>query len=370
MRRSNPFVVLTAVLLLALTVGIPGFNLGGVTHTQDNTPTPTAEPTLPTVASGALPAEITLTLAGFAVPREAYAEIIPLFQQEWENKTGQKVSFQESYQASGAQSRAIVGGFKADVAALSLESDITRIAKANLITHDWKDTPYKGIVSASVAVLAVRPGNPKNITGWADLAREGIEIITPNPATSGGAQWNLLAVYGAAKRGKVEGVEAGEESAFAFLSKVISNISVLDKDGRESFLSFERGIGDVAITYENEVYAGLAKGGEYEIIYPTSTILIENPIAYIDVYVDENGTRPAAEAFVNFTLTEAAQRIFAKHGFRPLIPELLTEPEIAAKFPVIQDVFTIEEFGGWSVVAKELFGEEGKISQLLISIKG
>lgn len=370
MRRSNPFAVLTAVLLIAFTFSILGLNPSEITYAQDNTATPAPEATLPTVASGALPAEITLTLAGFAVPREAYAEIIPLFQQEWESQTGQKVIFQESYQASGAQSRAIVGGFKADVAALSLESDITRIAKADLITHDWKDTPYKGIVSASVAVLAVRPGNPKNIQDWADLAREGIEIITPNPATSGGAQWNLLAVYGAAKRGQIEGVEAGEESAFEFLTGVIKNIGVLDKDGRESFLSFERGIGDVAITYENEYYAGVDNGGQYEIIYPTSTILIENPIAYIDVYVDENGTRPAAEAFVNFTLSEAAQRIFAKHGFRPLIPELLTEPEIAAKFPAITDLFTIEEFGGWSVVAKELFGEEGKISQLLISIKG
>lgn len=314
--------------------------------------------------------EIALTLAGFAVPREAYGEIIPLFQQYWQEKAGQKVTFQESYQASGAQSRAIVGGFKADVAALSLEPDITRIEKAGLITHNWKDTPYRGMASSSVVVLAVRPGNPKNIKGWADLAREGIEIITPNPATSGGAQWNLLAVYGAARRGKVEGVAADDESALNFLADVVKNISVLDKDGRESFLTFERGIGDVAITYENEVYAGLEKDGQYEMIYPTSTILIENPIAYIDVYVDENGTRPAAEAFVDFALTPEAQRIFARHGFRPLIPDLLKGEEIAARFPAIPDLFTIEEFGGWPAASAELFGEEGKISKLLIEIKG
>src|SRR5690606_8797441 len=197
----------------------------------------------------------------------------PLFQEYWLEETGQTVIFEESYLASGAQSRAVIGGFEADIVALSLEDHVTRIAAAGLITTDWQDNPSNGMASTSVAVLVVRAGNPKNITDWADLAREGIEVITPDPSTSGGAQWNAMAVYGAAYRGFVEGYEAGEEGALQFLTDVYTNVSVLDADGRESFLTFERGIGDVAITYENEYYAGVLAGAtDYEIVYPRSTI--------------------------------------------------------------------------------------------------
>jgi sulfate/thiosulfate transport system substrate-binding protein len=318
--------------------------------------------------------ELTLTLAAFAVPREAYSAIIPQFEAYWLQEKGQKITFQESYQASGAQSRAVIGGFQADVVALSLETDVTRIAKAGLITHAWQENDTKGFVSSSVAVLVVRTGNPKNIQGWADLAREGIEVITPNPATSGGAQWNLLAVFGAAKRGQIEGVAKDDEAAaLDFLGKIIANISVFDKDGRESFLTFESGIGDVAITYENEYYAGIAAGGDYEIIYPQSTILIENPATYVDVYAQANGGEAqltAAKAFVDYLVSAEAQRIFAAKGFRPVVAEVLAEPEIAELFPVLEDLFTIAEFGGWPVVSKELFGETGKISQLITRIKG
>ncbi|MBZ0305696.1 MAG: substrate-binding domain-containing protein, partial [Anaerolineae bacterium] len=166
--------------------------------------------------------EITITLAGFAVPREAYGELIPLFAEQWEEQTGQKVTFEESYQASGAQSRAIAGGFEADIAALSLEAHITALVEAGLITHDWK-AHYNGTVSTSVGVLAVRPGNPEKIEDWDDIIQDGIDVITPDPATSGGAQWNILAAYGATKRGFVEGYEAGDETATDFLAEVIDN---------------------------------------------------------------------------------------------------------------------------------------------------
>lgn len=335
---------------------------------------------------------ITLTLAGYAVPREAYDEIVPLFQTYWKEQTGQDVTVLESYQASGAQSRAVAGGFEADVVSLSVEPDVTRLVDAGLVSADWKDdNPYQGFVTQSVVVLAVRPGNPDGITDWASLADEDVEIITPDPATSGGAQWNMLTAYGAARRGHVAGFE-GEEGAKNFLKALISNIAVLDRDGRESFLTFERGIGTVAITYENEVYAGLLAGGAYEIVYPASTILIENPVAVVDGYVDKHGTREVAEAFVEFLWSPDAQRIFASHGFRPVNPvvraeysivdegaEVLPTTETAAApiernpllvFPIIPDLFTIAEFGGWSEARPAFFGDEGLFAQLVAEVGG
>jgi sulfate/thiosulfate-binding protein len=334
---------------------------------------------------------VTLTLAGYAVPREAYGEIITLFQAYWKSETGQDVVFEESYIASGAQSRAVIGGFEADIVALSQEAHVTNIANAGLITHEWQDNPTRGFDKSSVVVLVVREGNPKGITDWADLAGEGVENVTPDPATSGGAQWNVMGAYGAAFRGHVEGYEAGEEGARAFLTDFVGNIIALDADGRESFLTFERGVGDVAITYENEYYAGVAVSGEeaYDVVYPTSTIVIENPIAVVDTYVDAHGTREAAEAFVEFVYTPEAQAVFAKHGFRaPLLvadeeaaaleaettadpaatPEPTAEPD--PKYPIPADLFTIRDFGGWPEVVPAIFGEEGVFTQVIAEVKG
>jgi sulfate transport system substrate-binding protein len=335
------------------------------------------------------PPPVTLTLVGYAVPREAYGDIIPLFQAYWLEQTGQQVLVQESYGASGSQSRAVAGGFEADIVGLSIEPDINRLVDAGLITHDWKDNPYTGIVTDSLVVLAVRPDNPKNILDWADLAQEGVEVITPDPATSGGAQWNILAAYGAARRGFVEGFEAGDEGATEFLRQLINNIAVFDKDGRESFLTFERGIGDVAITYENEVYAGYLGGGQdlYQIVYPTSTILIENPVALVDVYVDKHGTREVAQAFIDFLWSPEAQQAFANHGFRPVNPDVATQYNVNAEatpapedavpsgvtltFPPVEDQFTIaDEFTTWSDARSTFFGDEGSITQLITEIKG
>jgi sulfate/thiosulfate-binding protein len=343
----------------------------------------------PAIAQDA-PPPVTITLAGYAVPREAYGDVIPLFQQYWLEQTGQQVTVLESYQASGAQSRAIVGGFEADIAALSVEPDITRLVDAGLVSEDWKDdNPYEGFVSHSLVVLVVRPDNPLGISDWVDLTREGVEVITPDPATSGGAQWNILGAIGAARRGFVPGFE-GEEGSVEFLRALIRNIGVLDRDGRESFLTFERGIGDVAITYENEAYAGLAVGGEYEVIYPTSTLLIQNPVAVIDTYVDQHGTREVAEAFVNFLWSDDAQRVFANRGFRPVTPTVRAEyglvdegvevtsdaapstiernPDIT--FPAVEDVFTVAEFGGWAGARPTYFGEEGLFTQIIAEVQG
>ena len=322
--------------------------------------------------------DITLILGAYTTPREAYAEIIPLFQKFWLDKTGKKVVFQESYLGSGAQSRAIAGGFEADIAALSLEADFTRLVKAKLITHDWKANNYQGIVSASVVALAVRKDNPKKIADWADLTQPGLEILTPDPATSGGAQWNILAALGAVKRGKVKGYDATEEGSLKFVGDVFKNVKVLDAGARESILNFEKGVGDVAITYENEIFGGLAAGGIYQAVYPTSTILIENPAAVVDVYVDKHGTREVAEAFVKFLWTPEAQAIFTKHGYRAPVnkatsaatPAATANAGTAGQFPVINDLFTIDYFGGWAKAGPDFFGENGKVTQVIAQVKG
>src|SRR5688572_26710111 len=215
--------------------------------------------------------EVKLTLAAYTTPREAYAEIIPLFQADWKEKTDQTVTVEESYQGSGAQSRAVVEGFEADVVALSLEADVNRIEDAGLITHDWRSQPFGGMVSTSAVAFAVREGNPKNIQDWADLIQPDLEILTPNPKTSGGAMWNVLALYGAAQRGHVEGFSADDAGAQDFLLSVLQNVSVMDKAARESITTFEKGIGDVAITYENEVLVGQQAGVNYELVLPSST---------------------------------------------------------------------------------------------------
>lgn len=307
----------------------------------------------------------TLILGAYTTPREAYGKLIPIFQQQWKEKTGQDVAFEESYLGSGAQSRAIVEGFEADVAALSLEADIDRIEKAGLITHDWKDNPTKGMVSDSIVVFAVRPGNPKGIKDWADLAQPGLQILTPNPKTSGGAMWNILALYGAAKRGFVDGVPKGDDAAAKqFLISVLKNVTVMDKGARESITNFEKGVGDVAITYENEVLIGQQGGQDYEMVIPRSTILIENPIAVVDAYADKHGSREAAQAFVDFLLTKEAQEIFAQHGLRSVNAEVAESTSV--QYPPVADLFTIEEFGGWAEATPKFFGDDGIATQAIL----
>lgn len=308
---------------------------------------------------------VKLTLAAYTTPREAYGEIIPLFQAYWKEKTGQIVTFEESYLGSGAQSRAVVEGFEADVVALSLEADVTRIAEAGLITQDWKAAHNKGIVTTSVVAFAVRKGNPLGIRDWNDLVKDGVEILTPNPRTSGGAMWNLLALYGALLRGQVEGVPAHDPAAaHEFVLDLLRNVKVMDKGARESITNFESGIGSVAITYENEVLVAQGQGQEYDMVLPKSTILIQNPVAVVDVYADKHGTREAAQAFVDFLFTKPAQEVFSHYGLRSIDPEVANAT--AAQYPPIADLFTIEEFGGWSKATADYFGETGIFTQALL----
>jgi len=313
--------------------------------------------------------QVTLTLGAYTTPREAYSKaIIPEFRKYWRHKTGQEVEFQESYQGSGAQSRAVIGGFEADVVALSLEGDIDRIVQSGLITHDWKAKPYEGIVSTSVVVIATRPGNPSGIRDWSGLTRPGLKVLTPDPKTSGGAQWNIVAIYGAALRGYTDIAGDDPVAAQEFLKRILGNVSIMDKGARESITTFEKGVGDVAITYENEVIVGRQAGQKYDYIIPVSTVLIENPVALVDFYADKHGVRETAEAFVDFLWSKQAQQVYAKYGLRPVDPE--TAKEVGTQYPPVKDLWKIDFLGGWKQVSATLFGPNGAYTRSFEELHG
>lgn len=305
--------------------------------------------------SGAETVEI--TLAAYTVPKEVYqAEIIPAFQSYWQEKTGQKVVFRESYAASGSQAKAIAGGLEADVAALSLEADIELLVDAGLITHPWKDKPHGGMITQSLVVLGVEKGNPLHIRDWQDLSRDGIDVLYPNPRTSGGAMWDINAIYGAAMKMSPDG-RADKEAARDLLAGIHKNVKVMDKSGRESMTTFEKGMGDVVVTYENELLLRNRDTQRYDIVYPRSTILIENPAALVDKNVDKHGNREVVEAFMDFLWSQEVQESFANYGFRSV------EPAVAEKFadqyPQPELLFDISYLGGWAAVKDDIYGPNG-----------
>jgi sulfate/thiosulfate-binding protein len=351
-RSGFPRVAASLAVLLLLEAGI-----GGCRRREES------GEGKPSGASTAARGKVTLILAGYTTPREAYGKaIIPAFQKSWKAKTGGDMEFQASYQGSGAQARAIVGGFEADIAALSLEADIEKVAQEKLIRHAWKSRPHGGMVTSSVVVLAVRKGNPKNIRDWADLTRPGVNVLTPDPKTSGGAMWNINAIYCAALRGYAGAPKGDKAAAERFLASVFRNVSIMDKGARESITTFEKGVGDVAITYENEVLVGQQAGQTYEYVVPRSTILIQNPVALVDASVDKHGVRDAAQAFVDFLWTPEAQRAYTRFGLRPVDPEVAREVE--TKFPRVEDVWTIDDLGGWKKVLEEIYGPQGVWSRV------
>ncbi len=306
------------------------------------------------------PDEVTLTLGAYTVPREVYEkEIIPAFQKMWMEKTGQSIKIQQSYIASGAQSRAIEQGFEADIAALSLEEDIDRLRKCGLITHDWKQKTGGGYVTRSLVVVAYREGNPKNLKDWEDLARKNVDVLYPSPKTSGGAMWDIISIYGAGLKMS----EAREGSANPFyarklLKSVQKNVRAMAKSGRASVTAFENGIGDALVTYENEIFLRRLQGRNIPFFIPKATVLIENPIAVIDAYVDKHGTRSAAEAFVDFTLNQWSQKTFMRYGFRPVI-DVVKDEDNSSRFPQPEFLFNAGYLGGWDVIRKSIFGPEG-----------
>jgi sulfate transport system substrate-binding protein len=286
----------------------------------------------------------TLTLVAYSTPREVYEQLTKDFAA---TDAGAGVAFDESYASSGEQSRAVAAGLPADVVALSLEPDVTRLVGEGLVAQDWKDDEFGGMVTDSVVVFAVRPGNPKGIRTWADLAKDGVEVITPNPFTSGGARWNVMAGYGAQiEQGK------SEREAVAYLRDLFANVTVQDKSARESLQTFVGGKGDVLIAYENEAILAREKGEQLEYVVPDETILIENPIAVV-----ANGKEERAQAFVDFVRGEEAQRAFGDAGYRPVREEVLAEFD----YPVPPSLFTIADLGGWPDVQARFFDVESGV---------
>lgn len=323
-----------------------------------------AEPDGDAAAGECKPAETpVITFAAYSTPREAYGKIISAFQTKWkEEHDDQQVIFQESYGGSTTQSQNVINGFQADVVALSLAPDLDAIVDAGLITHDWTEVPDEGMVSTSLVVFDVRPGNPDNIEDFDDLAQGGLEVLTPDPASSGGARWNIVAAYGASMRGYAGGQEGDQAAAQDLLRGIFENVTVLDKTARDSIKNFESGNGDVAITYENEILTAQDAGLEDEMVIPPSTVLIENPVAVVDEYADQHCVREVAEAFVDYLHTPEAKELYTTVGFlRP------TDLEAAQKggegFPAVKDLWTVDDLGGWDKINEDLFSEQGLFTE-------
>lgn len=294
------------------------------------------------IAAGCTGADDGITLVAYTTPREAYEELIPAFR---DTPAGRGVEFRQTYGPSTDQSRVVEQGLDADVIALSLEPDITRLVDDGLVDPAWREGPTDGFVANSVVAFIVRPGNPKGVRGWDDLLREDVEVITPNPLTSGGAQWNVAAAYGAQL---VMG--RGEQEALGYVADLFGKVTVQPKGAREALQVFRAGKGDVLVAYENEAITARQKEEPVDFVVPEETILIQNPIAVAAEPVDP----AAARAFVDFTLTPRAQRIFAERGYRPVRDDVLREFRDTYRRPA--DLFTIDgTLGGWERFRAEFF---------------
>ena len=291
-----------------------------------------------------------LSLVAYSTPQVVYDEIIPAFQKTGD---GEGVGFKSSFGASGEQSRAVEAGLKADVVSFSTEPDMTRLVDAGLVGKDWKSTPNQGLVTTSVVSFIVREGNPKNIKTWDDLVKPGVEVLTPNPFTSGAAKWNLLGGYGAKSDGG-----KNPEAGLAYLEKLITkNVKVQDKSGREALQTFTSGTGDVLLSYEYEATTARKKGEKLDYVIPDDTIKID-----IDIATTEDAD-PAAQKFVDFVLSPAGQEKFADWGYRPVNEEVFEANK--SKFPTPSGLFTIDDLGGWSKVNDELFDpEKGSVAKI------
>jgi sulfate transport system substrate-binding protein len=300
-------------------------------------------------SSSATSAGDQISLVAYSTPREAYAKLIPMFQK---TAQGDGVSFKQSYAASGEQTRAVKAGLEADIVALSLAPDVDELVSAGLVDAKWKKQSYKGMVTDSLVVFVVRDGNPKKIKGWNDLLRKDIEVITPNPFTSGGARWNIMAAYGAwRKLGK------SDKQAQANLLKLWKNVAVQDTSARAALNTFNSGKGDVMLAYENEALFARTQGLNLQFVIPKQTILIENPIAVTKT----SDAKDASNAFLRFLRTPEAQQVFADNGYRPVLKSVLEKNR--KKFPVRPGEFTIDQLGlgGWTKVQKRFFDPKNSI---------
>ena len=306
--------------------------------------------------------DVTLLNVSYDPTRELYKEINAAFSKEWKAKTGDNLTIQQSHAGSGGQARAVIDGLKADVVTLALAYDIDVIAeRAKSLPATWQTRlPQNSTPYTSTIVFLVRKGNPWKVKDWEDLVKPGISVITPNPKTSGGARWNYLAAWGHALHAN----GGSEDKAREFVTKLYKNVPVLDSGARGSTVTFaQRGLGDVAISWENEAYLTLQEFGadKFEIIVPSESILAEPPVALVDKVVDAKGTRAVAEAYLQYLYTPEAQAIIAKNYYRPR----LAAAAAAAPTPLAAvKLFSIDEFGGWGKAQATHFNDGGVFDKI------
>jgi sulfate transport system substrate-binding protein len=293
-----------------------------------------------------------LALVGYSTPKKAYAALTSAFQQ---TSAGKGVGFSQSFGASGSQSRAVDSGQPADVVAFSTTPDMTRLVKDGIVSSDWDANPAKGMSSDSVVVFVVRKGNPKHITSWDDLIKSGVDVITPNPSTSGSARWNILAGYGAQlKEGKTPA------QALDYVKTLLTkNVSVQDPSASAALNTFTSGKGDVLLDYESDAIAAQKAGDSIQYIVPKQTILIETPIAV----TSKSKHASDAKAFLSYQWTAAGQKVWAEQGYRPVMPSVAKQ--FASKFPTPPQLFTIAYLGGWTKVKSAFFDpSSGSITKI------
>ncbi|KAA0575869.1 sulfate ABC transporter substrate-binding protein [Azospirillum sp. B21] len=303
----------------------------------------------------------TLLNVSYDPTREFYVEFNKAFAKKWEAETGRALTVRQSHGGSGKQARSVIDGLDADIVTLALGYDIDAIADAGLLPKDWQSRlPNNSAPYTSTIVFLVKKGNPKGIKDWNDLVKPGVQVITPNPKTSGGARWNYLAAWAYALQ-----ANGGDETkAKEFVAQLLKNVPVLDSGARGSTVTFtQREIGDVLLAWENEAYLSLQEFGadKFEIVVPSLSILAEPPVAVVDKVVDRKGTRKVAEAYLQFLYTREGQEIAAKNYYRPRLPELATQ--YAGRFADVKLV-TIDQFGGWRAAQEKHFSDGGVFDQI------
>jgi sulfate transport system substrate-binding protein len=313
------------------------------------------------MATSAFAADVSLLNVSYDPTRELYVDFNKAFSAAYQKETGKSIEIKQSHGGSGSQARSVIDGLQADVVTLALAYDIDAIANKGLLAKDWQaKLPQNSAPYTSTIVFLVRKGNPKGIKDWDDLVKSGVQVITPNPKTSGGARWNYLAAwgYGLKKYGS-------EDKAKKFVGDIFKNVPVLDTGARGSTVTFvERGVGDVLLAWENEAFLAVKEFGKdkFEIVAPPLSILAEPPVAIVDTVVEKKGTRAAAEAYLKYWYTKEGQDIAARNSYRPRDPEVAKKYE--ASFAKV-DLFTIDDvFGGWTKAQKEHFGEGGVFDQI------
>jgi len=331
-----------AVALLALVVAACGGASDEVGGKSDTTQ----------AAGSGGAASTKLSLVAYAVPKVGFDKVIPAFDKTPE---GKGITFSQSYGASGDQSRKVESGLPTDVVNFSVEPDVTRLVKAGLVDENWNQNEHKGIPFGSVVTIVTRKGNPKNIQTWDDLLKPGVEVVTPNPFSSGSAKWNLLAPYADKSNGG-----ADPKAGLAYLSKLIGDhVKVQPKSGREATETFLQGTGDVLLSYENEALFAERSGEDVEHHTPDTTFKIENPIAVVNTskHLDQ------AKAFVDFQYTPEGQTAWAEAGFRPV--DSTVAAKFASDFPEPKKLWTVDDLGGWSKVNDELFDpDNGSVAKI------